>query len=384
MNKRFWTWPIAIYLFLGGLGGGMLFLAGVIHFFVGPSMAIDISQLNPMAGDVMLSINSINIELAQLGYSVTPAYSLALSIIVAVIVLALGCLLLIFELGQPKLFVRAFIAKTAIIKWGAVLLTIAMIGGFVWFLFYLPLEWRESFGFLFWLGDPSWNWARDCAAAIAMVSSLGLMIYTGILLSSLKAKPFWNTPMLPVLFVVSALSTGSALLSLTCGGWPFSMLAVKEAIASQSQDSIVQVINFLLYEDIVKFLHTIDIVFISIEVIVLMLYVLLMFGSSNLTSKRVAASFLYGKRTLAFWGGMVVGGLLLPLFLYIVGAHTLAALWVAPVLVMAAGLLLRFLIVYANDRRGVPGEEKYYDRLPNKDAKILNPYWKQPNSNPSE
>jgi formate-dependent nitrite reductase membrane component NrfD len=33
--KHFWQWPIASYLFLGGLGGGMLFLVGILRLGFG-------------------------------------------------------------------------------------------------------------------------------------------------------------------------------------------------------------------------------------------------------------------------------------------------------------------------------------------------------------
>ena len=38
--------------------------------------------------------------------------------------------------------------------------------------------------------------------------SLLVGIYTGVLLGALVARPFWNNPMLPMLFLVSALKDG--------------------------------------------------------------------------------------------------------------------------------------------------------------------------------
>lgn len=56
---------------------------------------------------------------------------------------------------------------------------------------------------------------------IAGIFGLCVTIYTGVLLSSMKSRPFWNTPVLPVLFMVSGCSTGAALLSMCIGVWPF-------------------------------------------------------------------------------------------------------------------------------------------------------------------
>ena len=93
--KRFWGWELATYLFLGGLGGGMLTFAMVLDLIVYPGAAT----------------SSI----------------LVWGVFIALIVLAVGTGLLVFELGQPKVFYRAFVTRTAVIKWGAVLLSIAMI-----------------------------------------------------------------------------------------------------------------------------------------------------------------------------------------------------------------------------------------------------------------
>jgi formate-dependent nitrite reductase membrane component NrfD len=40
--------------------------------------------------------------------------------------------------------------------------------------------------------------------------SLSVRIYKGVLLGALSARPFWNNPMLPMLFLASALKTGTA------------------------------------------------------------------------------------------------------------------------------------------------------------------------------
>jgi formate-dependent nitrite reductase membrane component NrfD len=48
---------------------------------------------------------------------------------------------------------------------------------------------------------------------IGLPLSLGVAIYTGILLGSAPAIPLWNTWLLPALFTVSALDTGVAIIS---------------------------------------------------------------------------------------------------------------------------------------------------------------------------
>ncbi len=322
MNTKFWKWPIAVYLFLGGLGGGTIFLSMIFFYMLG-----------------------------------TPGELLAWPVFLGVVMLALGCLLLIFELGQPKLFVRAFITKTAIIKWGAVLLSIAMIGALLWWIFFWPAQWQ-----CFWY---EWTWLRDFGAIFAAVSSLGLMIYTGILLSSMKARPFWNTPAVPILFTVSALSTGSALLAMSLGGGLDFLFFPRADITFTFAGA---------YGFAYELCHTIDTILIVAEIIILLLFVVMQYSSSDVTAKAVAKRWLAGNTALIFWGGMIVVGLLCPLLCYLSGITFLTA-FLAPVLALAGGVLLRFLFVYNNDRRDIEGTSRYFDRLPSKDAEFLHAAW---------
>ncbi len=46
------------------------------------------------------------------------------------------------------------------------------------------------------------------------------MVYTGVMLSTLKAHSFWATPALPVLFTISACPRACAAIVLSLGGLP--------------------------------------------------------------------------------------------------------------------------------------------------------------------
>lgn len=308
MKKHYWVWPIAIYLFLGGLGGGMLCFAMLFNFLV------------PGAGALF-----------------------GIPVFLALVCLALGCFFLVFELGQPLVFLRVFTKSTSIIRWGAILLTVGLIFGFLYWLSLLP------FAFLAFLIP-----AQEVFLVVSGIAGTLIMLYTGIFLASMKPHAFWSTPALPVLFTVSALSTGSALCAMTLGLWPFAAEGIGELV---------------LIVGVTEILHMIDMALIGVEIVVLFIYVFLLRGAGNEVARTVAKRWLSGKVAPAFWGGMVGAGLLLPLLLY--GAGGVAAAAVAPVLVLAGGLLLRFLIVFADDRRLVPGEAKFYSRLPEHDAEFL-------------
>lgn len=320
--KRYWTWPIACYLFLGGLGGGALACAAILELLVSPTIS-----LGPV---------------------------LAFGVFIAVAALTIGTGLLVFELGQPKVFLRAFVTKTAIIKWGAVMLSVAMVFGVLYVTCFLSF-----LGFLPWYGSIVF---ADFALAVAGIIGTGLMIYTGVLLSTLKAKPFWNTPALPILFTVSALSTGSALLASCVGVWPLPAAWLAEGAGSALAFQMIG-------EELVHMLHLLDAVLIIVEIIVLLIFVILQRAAGNETAKIHAQRWLTGSMAGLFWGGMVLGGLVVPFLLYQVGGVFASA--IAPVLVLAGGLLLRFMIVFSDERRTIPGEREFYRYLPKGDEQFL-------------
>jgi polysulfide reductase chain C len=326
LTKHYWVWPIAWYLFLGGLGGGILTVAGVFDLVFRGGVEVEGVLTGPLA-----NVGSV----------------FALAVFLGVAFLGIGSFLLIFELGQPKVFLRVFLSRTAIIKYGACLLILAMGFGFVYFLFFLPPQWG-----LFYY---SWIWLRDICCVCMMVFGASVMVYTGVLLSSMKSKPFWNTPALPVLFVVSAVSTATACIAMTAGLWPATTFEFANAHA--------------VTEVIVESLHAIDAVLVVTEIVVLGVYVLLMYGAGNVTARTVALRWIRGAFAPAFWGGMILVGLFIPFCSYITGGFM--AEYIAPVLVLATGLLLRFLIVYSDDRRAIPGEERYWARVPKGNEKFL-------------
>jgi len=120
---------------------------------------------------------------------------------------------------------------------------------------------------------------------------------------------------------------------------------------------------------IVENLHTIDTVLVISEVVVLGIYVLMMYGAGNVTARAVARKWLSGSFAGLFWFGMIFLGLLVPFGCYLAGG--ICAELVAPVFVLAAGLLLRFMIIYSDARRPIPGEERYWERIPKGNEKFL-------------
>ena len=327
MRHHYWEWPIAIYLFLGGIGGGIFCLAAVFSFFVTPIIS---------ASDAVVPYVTTMVQQA-----------FALPGLIAIVALAFGCFLLVFELGQPFVFLRVFLKSTSIICWGARILSVCLICGLLWFCSFVPWEWFSPIANLL---AP----AREVLLAISGISGFCIMLYTGVLLSTLKAHSFWATPALPVLFTVSALSTACAAIALSIGGWP----------APYTIDAI------LVAEVIHEIIHIVDVVLVVAELVVLLVMVLSFLGAGNTTAHAVATRWVKGRTAGFFWIGMICIGLVIPEILYVLGSGTASNL-VAPVLVLVGGLLLRFLVVLSDERREIPGENAYYTRLPKEDAAFI-------------
>ncbi|MDD5703654.1 MAG: polysulfide reductase NrfD [Dehalococcoidales bacterium] len=299
-----WSWPIASYLFLGGLGGGIAIISAVADIFLD-------------MGDVFL-----------------------LGPCIAAILIGLGSVMLIFELGKPSRFWRVIITrKIAEMTVGAWMLTLLMLSGFVYSSFWLEL--------LPWYGMEV---PRLIFSWICLILGVGVSLYTGVFLGTMKSRPFWNSPALPVLFLIISLSTGMAAQILIINSWSISGIA----------DQITEATTIL---------NIANIVLLVFEVIILLVYVLMMKTSATIYSSQLAASWLTGSKSFPFWIGVITSGIILPIVLY--STQNIATTIVAALFVLIGGVILRFLVVYTEGRIMLPGEEEFLYWLPNGDEEFI-------------
>ncbi len=243
-----WSWLIAVYLFLAGVGGGA-FITGAISDLAGWST-----------------------ELSQIG------------IILGFPCVLVGTVFLIFDLGNPRNFWRAYARPgTSWMARGSIIITIFMVINF----FYIVL-WIWPFPEV--IGNS--QTIKLYFNIIGIIFALATMIYTGILLGASRPIAFWSTAMLPLLFLISAMSTGIMAVLLTSiiagSGVPFSQMATWEMI---------------------------DIQLIVIEIFVLFFYLQ---GTHRVPESRASARFvLKGFVAPLFWIGVCLLGLLIPLLLEI-------------------------------------------------------------------
>jgi len=247
-----WGWLIAIYLFLAGLGGGA-YIAGVFADFMGLSSGI--SKIGVVLGFPCVF---------------------------------LGCIFLIADLGKPINFWRAFIKpKTSWIARGTIIITFFLIIDFLHIVLWIwPFDVLTDF-----------TGARHLINLLGLLFAFGTIIYTGLLLGASRPIAFWSTAMLPLLFLVSALSTGfmAVILGSSVMGVP------KEGLG---------------------FLERIDIALIILEIFVVAFYLQ---GTHRVSESRASAKLvLSGSVAPLFWFGVAILGLLLPLVFDLVGLYALS------------------------------------------------------------
>jgi len=160
-----WGWLIALYLFLGGVGGGAYTIAA-INSFMGTDLAI----------------------------------STTVGLWIAFPSLLIGTIFLMVDLGSPIHAVLAGMKpKTSWIARGTWIISIFMLLSFL----HLVLYQFTNAG-----AEIAGKNIIDIISIAGIIFAIGTMAYTGILLSASKGIPFWRSGVVPVVFVVSAVVTG--------------------------------------------------------------------------------------------------------------------------------------------------------------------------------
>lgn len=241
-----WGWLIAIYLFLGGLGAG--------------------SYLSSFAAEKGLLGKTTNLN--RVGYYVSAP------------IVAFGALLLITDLGQglkkPWLILNMFLNFSSVMTWGIYILTAFIFVAFIKAYF----VWKK-------------RKAPDALSYVGAILALATAAYTGMLLAVVQGVPFWNSYLMPIIFVVSALSTGLSLTSLLAHFFE----------KRQAHEARVPQIHLWL---------------VSTEIVVLAAFFVFVYsGSQGAVAKLSANLLLTESLALPFWLLLVIVGLVGPLAFYI-------------------------------------------------------------------
>lgn len=284
-----WGWEIPVYLFLGGFVAGMMIISG---FFLWRGRH----------------------QHEECTCFVLPGLSLLL--------LSLGMGALFLDLEHKPYFWRLYTTfeVASPMSWGAWILVLV----YPALLANLWLRVPEPLGQRF----PAWRASSERLRANGpLVNTVGIAnmvlggmlgLYTGILLSSLGARPLWSSPILGLLFIVSGLSGAAAFVHL---------------IARDREEQVL--------------LAKADNGFLTVELFVLALFVLFMLSASEV-HMHAAQLLLTGSYAAVFWVFVVLAGIVIPLFYQSLAVnHKVPHCPMMPILVILGGIVLRFVVVEA-------------------------------------
>ena len=302
--QKEWKEIIAVYLYLAGMGAGSFVIGTLIGWMAVP--------LNPPF------LSSIRLFGVTLHLSKIPIFW-------GPIVVAVGAPFLILDLGIKWRFMYACLnPKTSWVARGFIILSIFIVFGLVLLAkSILPFQWLHADS-AFW----------RIPEIFAFVFALGTAVYTGILLKATKSVPLWNTSLLPLLFLVSALSTGSMaiiLSTLATGFFPHDAGALKVLMGGEQ-------------------------LLVVIEGIVLYLFLSRRYRATE-QGKDSVRLLLFGEMKMIFWGGVVLLGFIFPVVLESIATFfpgNFVFISVAGILLLCGGFFLRVGILHAGIKDQIP------------------------------
>jgi formate-dependent nitrite reductase membrane component NrfD len=287
MPESAWGWLIISYLFLAGAGSGA-FLAAVACDLLAPDWSKALARAGSIASGPLVIVGT-------------------------------ACLVFDLEAGfwQPWRQIYLVSNLTSMISWGVIILSA-----------FIPvaLLYAAALNEISFVGRYAKKYIRhlEIIGSILAVSTAG---YTGVLIAVVNGVPFWNTPVMPVLFMASAMSTGLA------------VAMIGAAIIDIS--TIRTLSNFALGH----------VIFLAIEAVVLMMFILMSLTRS-IEAAASANILLSGFLSPYFWALVVMVGILVPFLLSIVeyyeyGEMSKYLVVGADLCVLVGGMSLRALIVFS-------------------------------------
>jgi polysulfide reductase chain C len=287
MQESAWGWLIITYLFLAGAGSGA-FLAAVACDLLAPDWSKALARAGSLVSGPLVAIGTI-------------------------------CLVLDLEAGlwEPWRQIYMVTNLRSMIAWGVIILSI-----------FIPIAllYAAALNEISFIGKFANKYIRILEIGGSLFA-VATATYTGVLIAVVNGVPFWNTPMMPVLFLASAISTGLAAAMILAA-----IIDVK---------TINTLSNFALGH----------VIFLSVEALVLMLLVFMSLTRS--TEAAISATMLIsGILSPYFWGLVVILGIAIPFILSVIeyleyGDMPKALVVGADLLVLIGGMSLRALIIFS-------------------------------------
>lgn len=303
VTQSFWRWKIASYFFGAGMASGCYVIGVMFDFMEFVSLA-------------------------------------KMAILISFPILIISALFLIWDLGRPERLLllqplghifsnwkKAWISRGAATV--SVFMVLIMINIALWIWPFRILETALK--------------VRLSLEVVGLALAIFTMVYSGIDLGVMKARPAWNNSILPLLFTCSALLTG------------IGVLFVSICLSG----NILGDLKGFMASKAMKTLYFSGMALIVLEA--LSIYFYLIIGSTKFREK--VNLLIRGELKGLFWGGHITIGLIIPfillLIIYTYQMEELMFIFVVGHFLLIGGLLLRALIIFSGTRtsinvKGVP------------------------------
>jgi len=240
--------------------------------------------------------------------------------------ISLGLGVLVLDLGSPFNFYQLFLTLelNSPMSYGSWIILVFTTLSFAYFYLCLPVAYQK-------VGQTQQleQWKKRLAKLMPFLS-IAVASYTGLLLNA-AVRPLWNAPLLPVLFLISALSTGVAAVILVSNFSPWKRAQHKELHVLTKADAGLIILECLI------------------------ILIMIVMGRLSSASESMAfGSLLFGHYAWVFWLLIVGLGLIIPLLMELMELKDIIPVkWAWPVtisssfLVLFGGFFVRYVITYA-------------------------------------
>lgn len=297
--QRVWDVPHATWFTLMGVGGGVFVLSRLLGVT------------------------------AELG----TVLGVPLADVVSFVAIAVGGLILIADLGQPLRFWRAFRnVRTSWISWGAISDGIFLLCGGLLVLPDLELAGARPFASLPWDAEASTGAGR-ALELVGGAAAIVVMFYAGAVLAKPRAIPYWHSAAIPAQFMLSAASLSMATIMVL-------------AVVNGAEVTSAELAWFLVFQ-----LATLGLIAVHLGT-----------GRDRPGKRDSIERLLRGRHRVAFVGGVVVLGTVVPALAAVAGIAAEGGRDAIAVLVFAIGVpaafglrLLTLRVGIFPPVRGIPG-----------------------------
>lgn len=269
---------IIIYLFLAGVGAGASVIGASFHIFR-PDMEPIIRGGTLLGAPLVL----------------------------------IGSLLLLLDLGRPQIAYRAisrpnkaWISRGTLILTTFIILGAIQIGTWIW-----PFRSLNNY--------PNFHLILNVLNGIFGILTL---IYTGFLFDTTRSIPFWSTPILPLLFLISGLSTGIMGLNIILLGY--------------------------IGVEALTLITKIDLLLLILEGLIIFFY---LHGMHEVFAARASVRrLLSGDLSFSFWVGVVFVGIIIPFFFEILAGNSYTMILIGSLAGLVGGFYIRYIVVSAAEK----------------------------------